>query len=125
MVVFVSRLRHREFTHESTELMKKRLLHTCDFGLHAVVVPISCGKSMEPCFVKNYRDFELSFLGILVFRGTFGSIRPNFDPVSTNSDLFQTILPGGPDLLSSTYFDLFLPGGPDLFSPIWTYFVSQ
>ena len=34
---------------------------------------------------KNYRDFELSFLGILVFRGTSGSIRSNFDPVSTNS----------------------------------------
>ena len=31
-------------------------------------------------FSKNYRDFELSSLGILVFRGTFGAIRPNFDP---------------------------------------------
>ena len=61
---------------------------------------------MEPFFVKNYRDFELSSLGILEFRGTFGSIRPNFDPISTNSDLFQTIFPGGPDLFSpiSTYF---------------------
>ena len=47
-----------------------------------------------------FRDFELAFLGNLVFRGTFGSIRPNFEPVSTNSDLFQNILPGGPDLLS-------------------------
>ena len=57
---------------------------------------------------KKYRDFELSFLGILVFRKTFGSIRPNFDSVSNNSDLLQTILPGGPDLFSLfTYFDLF------------------
>ena len=37
------------------------------------------------------------------------SIRPNFDPVSTNSDLFQTIL----------------PGRPDLFSPIPTYFAGR
>ena len=62
---------------------------------------------MEPFLVKkHYRDLELSFLGILVFRGTFGSIRPNFAPVLTNSDLFQTNLPGGPDLFShiSTYF---------------------
>ena len=55
---------------------------------------------------KNYRDFELSFLGILVFRGTFCSIRLKCDPVSTNSDLFQVILPGGTDLFSpmSSYF---------------------
>ena len=55
---------------------------------------------------KDYRDFELSFLGILVFRGTFGPTRPNLDPVSTNSGLFQPVLSGGPDLFSpiSTYF---------------------
>ena len=38
---------------------------------------------------KNFRDFEASSLGILVFRGTFRPIWPNFDPVFTNSDLFD------------------------------------
>ena len=37
---------------------------------------------------KIYRDFEASSLGILVFRGTFHPISPDFDPVLTNSDLF-------------------------------------
>ena len=66
--------------------------------------------TMEPFFVKKLPRFQFFFfLGICVFRGTFGSIRPNFDPVSTNSDLFQTIL----------------PGGPDLFSPILAYFAGR
>ena len=69
---------------------------------------------------KKHRDFEVSSLGMLVLRRTFGSIWPNFDPVFTNSDLFRPILPGRPDLFSliltyfavrtwpiSTYFDLF------------------
>ena len=43
---------------------------------------------MEPSFVKNYRDFEASSLGILVFRGTFRPILPKSGPVLTNSDLF-------------------------------------
>ena len=56
---------------------------------------------MEPFFVKNYRDFEASSLGIPVFRGTFRLILPNFDMLSTNSDLFCRA-----DL---TYFHLFRP----------------
>ena len=67
----------------------------------------------------NYRDFELSLLGILVFRGTLGSLRPNLDPVPYFKAFCRADL---------TYFHLFrhsLPSGPDLFSPIWTYFDSQ
>ena len=72
---------------------------------------------------KNYRDFELSFIGILVFRGTLCSIRPimltPFRPIPTYFKPFCRA-----DL---TYFHLFrpiFPGGPDLFSPIWTYLVG-
>ena len=36
---------------------------------------------MEPFFVKKYRDFEASSLGILVFRETSRLIWPDFDPV--------------------------------------------
>ena len=72
---------------------------------------------------KKYRDFEASSLEILVFRGTFHPIWPNFDPVLTNSDLVWPILPGRPDLFPP--IPTYSPGGPDLFSPISTYFVSQ
>ena len=71
---------------------------------------------VPPCSLllsKNYRDFEASSFGILVFRGTWGSIWPNFGPLLTDSDLFCR---AGP-----TYFHLFRPispCGPDLFSPI-------
>ena len=60
---------------------------------------------------------------VLVFRGTFRPIWPNFDPVLTNSDMFWPILPGRPDLFSPILTRS--PGGPDLFSHISTYFVSQ
>ena len=65
---------------------------------------------------KNCRDFEVSSFRILVFRGTFRPIWPNFDPVLTNSDLFW---PGRPDLFSP--IPTYSPGGPDLFSPISFY----
>ena len=72
--------------------------------------------TIEPFFVKKYRDFEASSLGVLVFRGTF---RPNFDllwPILTCFDPFRR---------QTSPIPTYSPGGPDLFSPIATYFVSQ
>ena len=66
---------------------------------------------------KHYRDFKVSSLGILMFRGTCGSIWPDFGPVLTNSELFCRA--------GLTYCHLFRPIRTDLFSPISTYFVSQ
>ena len=54
---------------------------------------------------KKHCDFEVFSLRILVFRRTFGSIWPNFDPVLTNSDLFRPI--AGRTWPIFTYFDLF------------------
>ena len=76
--------------------------------------------TMEPSFVKTYRDFEASSFGILVFRGHEVRFDLIFGPVLTNSDLFCRA--------GLTYFRLFRPispCGPNLFSPISTYFVSQ
>ena len=72
---------------------------------------------MEPFVLKKLLRFRA------LFPWNFGVprdiwLKPNFDPVSTNSDLFQTIF-CRTDL---TYFHLFrpiLPGGPDLFSPLF------
>ena len=76
--------------------------------------------TMGPFFLsKNYRDFKASSLEILVFRGTFRPIWPNFDPVLTNSDLFWPVSPGRPDL---SPIPTYSPGGPNLLSPISTYF---
>ena len=73
----------------------------------AVSKKLACKLGVPPWSLflsKNYRDFEASSLGILVFRGTFRLIWPDFDPVLTNSDLFWPFR--WADL---AYFHLFRP----------------
>ena len=70
----------------------------------SAIIPFLRCPTMEPVLSKHFRDFEVSSLGILVFRGTFRPIWPNFDLLLTNSDLFWPI--SRADL---TYFHLFRP----------------